>query len=70
VRQELTAKPPDTDAAAILAAVLTDAAAALANRQSAFLEAAINQAAQARCVKPNLETPSPICPLWHHRHLL
>jgi hypothetical protein len=59
VRQELAVEPPDFDAAVILAAALTDAAAAPADRQSTLLEAAINQAAQARRFKPHLEAPLP-----------
>ncbi|MCX5671073.1 MAG: heme-binding protein [Planctomycetota bacterium] len=59
VCQELTAEPPDSDAAVILAAALTDAGAAPADRQSALLETGIEQAAKARRFKPTLEAPLP-----------
>jgi hypothetical protein len=59
VRQELTIEPPDSDAAVILAAALADVSAAPVDRQSILLEAAIDQAAQARRFKPHLEAPLP-----------
>lgn len=59
VRQELTVEPQDSDAAVIMATALADAATAPADRQSLFLEAAINQATRARRFKPNLEAPLP-----------